>query len=215
LVADLRRAAAPLGAALVVGVGNPDRGDDGAGPAVVEELRRIGATGGRPDVAQPPSAVSLPRSEGLAVLDAGDAPERYLGPMAESGAAVVVFVDAVDFGGEPGQAALLEERDLPRRSCVTHRSSLGLVMRYLQEQAGQGSLLLGIQPGSVAVGQGLTPAVRTAVTGVAAAISEALGVAASECEEGREDAPPCHCEPFDCAQSLPRVERGGKLRAAK
>ena len=193
MVADLRRAAGPPGAALVVGVGNPDRGDDGAGPAVVEELSRV--------------------AKGLRVLDAGDAPERYLGPMAESGAAVVVFVDAVDFGGEPGQAALLEERDLPRRSCVTHRSSLGLVMRYLKEQAGQRSLLLGIQPGSVAVGQGLTPPVQAAVKGVTAAISEALGAAANV--KVAEDAPSCHGEPFDCAQSLPRVERGGKLRAAK
>jgi hydrogenase maturation protease len=138
---------------LVVGVGNVDRGDDGAGPAVVEGLA----------------------ATGIKALDVGDAPERYLGPMAESGAQTVVFVDAVDFGGRPGEVVLLEEGEMPVRSCVTHRSSLGLVMRYLREQAGQRSLLIGIQPGSVDAGAELTPPVQAAVAGVAAALGEALG----------------------------------------
>lgn len=134
-------------------MGNPTRGDDGAGPAVVQELS----------------------GSGVPALDAGDSPERYLGPMTESGAEVIVFVDAVDFGGKPGEAALLDERELPRRSCVTHRSSLSLVMRYIREQAGQRSVLIGIQPGSLALGAGLTPPVRRAVKGIAAAVREALG----------------------------------------
>jgi len=140
------------GKALVVGVGNTARGDDGAGPAVVEQL---------------------PES-GLDALDVGDAPERYLGPIAESGAETVIFVDAVDFGGRPGDVVLLEESEVPARSCVTHRSSLGLVMRYLREQAGQRSLLIGVQPGSVDPGRELTPPVRTAIAGVAAALGKAL-----------------------------------------
>ncbi len=180
MIADLRQAV--RGPVLVVGVGNTARGDDGVGPAVVEELRRLTGGHGRGararrecDGAQPPSAVSLPPGEvGFAVLDAGDAPERYLGPMAESGADVVLFVDAVDFGGKAGQALLLEETDLPARSCVTHRSSLGLVMRYLREQAGQRCLVIGVQPGAIAPASGMTPPVRTAVKGIAAAISEAI-----------------------------------------
>ncbi|UCH34319.1 MAG: hydrogenase maturation protease [Armatimonadota bacterium] len=141
------------GEALVVGVGNPDRGDDGVGPAVVEELC----------------------AADVETLDVGDAPERYLGPMTESGARVLVFVDAVDFGRTAGEAVLLEEADLPQRSCVTHRSSLALVMRYAREQAHQRSVLIGVQPGSMEFGQGLTPAVQAAVKAVAAALSEALG----------------------------------------
>jgi hydrogenase 3 maturation protease len=155
LVADLRRAL--RGRALVVGVGNPDRGDDGAGPAVVEALRRMGAA--------------------VSALEVGDTPERYLGPMADSGTTTVVFVDAVDFGGRPGQAVLLEQQDLPRRSCVTHRSGLGLVMHYLREQAGQHCVLVGVQPASLAPGAGLTAPVATAVDAIAAAIREALGPA--------------------------------------
>ena len=169
LVADLRRAL--RGRALVVGVGNAGRGDDGVGPAVVEKLRQWEA----PGVAEP-----SPAGSGLSVLDVGDTPERYLGPMADSGATTVVFVDAVDFGGRPGQAVLLEQQDLPRRSCVTHRSGLGLVMHYLREQAGQHSVLVGVQPASLAPGAGLMPAVATTVDGIAAAIREALGPAVGE-----------------------------------
>lgn len=140
------------GKALVVGVGNAARGDDGAGPAVVEQLQEAGVD----------------------ALDVGDAPERYLGPIAESGAETVVFLDAVDFGGRPGEVVLLKESEVPARSCVTHRSSLGLVMRYLREQAGQRSLLIGVQPGSVDQGPELTPVVRAAVAGLAAALGEAI-----------------------------------------
>jgi hydrogenase 3 maturation protease len=154
LVEDLRRALAAAGGGnvIVVGVGNTTRGDDGVGPAVVEELR----------------------GTAVAALDVGDAPERYLGPITESGAQVVLFVDAVDFGGGAGEAVLLEEQEVPRRSCVTHRSALGLVMRYVREQAGQRSLLIGVQPASIAPGSAMTPPVRRAAKGIAAAVREVL-----------------------------------------
>lgn len=158
LAEDLRRAVRAAGEAgarvraLVVGVGNSARADDGVGPAVVEELR----------------------GSGVKALDAGDAPERCLGPIAQSGAQVVVFVDAVDFGGKAGEAVLLQAPDLPQRSCVTHRSALSLVMRYIREQAGQQSLLIGVQPGSTEFGRGMTPRVEAAVKAIAAAISAAL-----------------------------------------
>jgi hydrogenase maturation protease len=174
LVEDLRQAVRRLralpGRVLVVGVGNPARGDDGVGPAVVEEL--AGWADGCGTVA--PGFVSE-CGEGPAALDVGDAPERYLGPIAESGAGVVLFVDAVDFRGQPGQAVLLQEQDLPARSCATHRSSLGLVMRYLREQAGQHCLVLGVQPATIAPGAAMTDPVRTAISGIAAAIRMALG----------------------------------------
>lgn len=158
LADDLRQAVYAAGEAgasvraLVVGVGNTTRGDDGVGPAVVEELR----------------------DSGVEALEAGDAPERCLGPITQSGAPVVVFVDAVDFGGKAGEAVLLRASDLPQRSCVTHRSGLSLVMRYIREQAGQQSLLIGVQPGSIEFGQRMTPRVGAAVKAIAAAISAAL-----------------------------------------
>lgn len=168
LAQDLRRILRAVGAgrALVVGIGNQTRGDDGVGPAVVEELK----------------------GSGVAALDAGDAPERYLGPMAESGAAVVVFVDAVDFGGEAGEAALLTPEDLPQRSCVTHRSGLALVMRYLREQAGQQSLVIGVQPASLAPGAKLSAQARRAAAAIAAALEEVLRPTAGQAGSGRSRA---------------------------
>jgi len=160
LAQDLRRAV--RGRALVVGVGNSARSDDGVGPAVVEELK----------------------GSGVEALDVGDAPERYLGPIAESGAAAVVFVDAVDFGGGAGEAVLLEPGELPQRSCVTHRSGLALVMRYLREQARQQSLVIGVQPASLAPGAALSPEARRAVAGIAAALKDALGPTAGGAGSG-------------------------------
>jgi len=68
----------------------------------------------------------------------------------------------------------LQAGDLPQQSCVTHRSGLSLVMRYLREQAGQESLVIGVQPGSLEFGEPMTPPVAAAVGAIAAALTSAL-----------------------------------------
>jgi len=79
--------------ARILGIGNPLRGDDGVGVAVVEHLR----------------ACLLPAD--VEVVDGG------LGGMALldcfEGVSRVILVDAADFGGEPGAFRILDLHDLP------------------------------------------------------------------------------------------------------
>jgi hydrogenase maturation protease len=74
-----------MAAQAVVALGNPFRGDDGVGPAVVEALEDR-------DLAD------------LDLLDLGDATFELLYVLADHDAAVIV--DAVDFGGDPGDVAV-------------------------------------------------------------------------------------------------------------
>ena len=60
----------------IVGVGNPLRGDDGFGPAVVSALR-------------PSSAIRL--------FDVQAVPESYLVPIVKSNCPGILFVDAADY----------------------------------------------------------------------------------------------------------------------
>lgn len=129
------------GRVLLLAIGNTMRGDDGAGPRLLERLKA--------------------EAKGdLLGIDAGPAPERHFGEIEDLKPESIVLLDAVDWGGEPGEAAFFEEESLPSRACTTHDVSLKLVMRYLRLQTGARVGLLGIQPAQTALGAKMTPAVE-------------------------------------------------------
>lgn len=149
--------------ALLVGMGNPDRGDDGVG---IEVARRVAATG-RP---------------GIEVLEVVD-PSTLLDTWA--GADRVVVVDAVTSGRAPGAVFTLDavEGGLPTGGWAaggTHALGLAAAVEL--------SRVLGRLPGSLAVvgvevdaarataaqGEGLSPAVAAAVEPAVAAVLWAL-----------------------------------------
>lgn len=129
---DLRE---QLGAALrgrvaVVAVGNPAHGDDGAGLLLAEKLREAGC----------PS-----------VHVAGTSPERVLRWLAREGSNTVLFLDAVDFHGQPGSVIFLNSAAIKTRfpQISTHKLSLGLLARLIEQEGKTGVWLLGIQPESL------------------------------------------------------------------
>jgi hydrogenase 3 maturation protease len=138
--------------ALVVGVGNPLRGDDAAGSAIAAAL--------------------APRFAGRAI-DAGPVPESYLGPLLGAGDRPVVFVDVVAHGAEPGAWCLLPVSDLAVRHASTHRSSLRLLAEFLEGQ-GVRAWVLGIQPLQLDVGAPLSPAVAGAAADLTGLLTAAL-----------------------------------------
>jgi len=136
------------GKALIMGIGNPLRGDDGAGPRLIESLRESG-------------------SKSL-LIDAGSAPERHLGEVKAAAPECVLLVDAVDFGGNPGEVRLFSREELGDwRPLSTHRLPLRLVMEYLEEETKARVLLLGIQPHLESFGQCLSVPVRQTVEALA------------------------------------------------
>jgi hydrogenase 3 maturation protease len=134
---------------LVLGVGNPLRGDDAAGPLVCERL-------------DSPSAV-----------DCADAPERYVGLAGGEGVERVLLVDAADFGGRAGDIAFLAADDLVERFGTTHDSGLAVLSRFIQEEYGKPVAVLGIQPGDTRFGAQVCAAVRDAVETVSALLKSA------------------------------------------
>ncbi|MFI5371894.1 MAG: hydrogenase maturation protease [Candidatus Eisenbacteria bacterium] len=134
---------------VVVGVGNRLRGDDGAGPAVVERLAGAGRD---------------------RVIDAGTTPENFLGPLLERAPGVVLFVDAADLGEPPGATVLAPVAELAGRIDSTHAPSLRLVADILASY-GIESWLLGIQPARTTPGVRLHPEVAAAVDTAAESIA--------------------------------------------
>ncbi len=136
----------------VVGVGNFLKGDDGAGPALVALLAGRGAA--------------------FPIVDASEVPENYGGWVVKQGLDAVVFVDAVDFGGAPGEWRLIPVAELMHSASSTHRLSLHFLIRYLTEQWKGDAILAGVQPKSMKLGEELSPEVVAGIGELAEALLE-------------------------------------------
>jgi hydrogenase 3 maturation protease len=156
------------GRVVVMGIGNPERGDDGAGLRVAELL--AGSLEGVD-----------PDGRRVTVLLAGDVPESFLGPATAARPDVILLVDAADMRAEPGSAALLEPEDLPGGTAFTHRTPLTLVAAFLSLETGADILLLAIQPRSLEWGDPMTPEVEETVRHLADVLAEVLHGEAVAC----------------------------------
>ena len=126
----------------VVGVGNPDRGDDGFGLRLAEWLRHHGA----PDI-----------------ILAERTPERWVGTLARGGFRTVLFLDAVRMGADHGAAVFLPSVEIVARypQVSTHAVSLGTLARLSETDGPTRVFLLGVQPRSLGPEADLSEPVRT------------------------------------------------------
>jgi hydrogenase maturation protease len=74
----------------------------------------------------------------------------------------LIFLDAVDFGGEAGSAVLLNSDEMAARypQISTHKISLGLLAKWAEANGTTKAWLLGVQPESLKPGGELTPTVQ-------------------------------------------------------
>ncbi|MGD0574267.1 MAG: hydrogenase 3 maturation endopeptidase HyCI [Anaerolineales bacterium] len=128
--------------AVILGVGNPLRGDDGFGPSLARRLQaNVRAT----------------------VINAEEVPENYLGTIVAAEPQVVMIVDAVELGLQPGDMAIVEADNLGGTGLSTHSASLSLSARFIQSETHAEVFLLGVQPLATAVGASLSPPVEAAI----------------------------------------------------
>ncbi len=137
----------------ILGVGNELNGDDGAGVRVVREL-----------------TARLPATPGVLLLDGGTAPENYTGPLRRFRPELVLEIDAAELGASPGTAAWLDWRDADGLSASTHTLPPSVLAKFLVGELGCQVALIGIQPGTLEMGQGLSPEVLRGVADLAEAL---------------------------------------------
>ena len=134
---------------VIIGVGNRLRGDDAVGCAVIDELAGL---------------------EGAALFDVGSSPENYIEPVARLKPARILFVDACDFGGKPGEFRLFsraEFEELAYGLLSTHTLPLHLTAEMLAQETKASIELLGVQPLSIEFNQPLSEPVRSGLPAVA------------------------------------------------
>lgn len=143
----------------VIGVGNRMRGDDGVGSVIAERLQ------------------GLARGN-LLVIDAETVPENYLGILLDSKPEVVLFIDAVDFGGEAGEWALVPLSVLGDKVPTTHTVSLKLLGQIL-ESNGIECLLLAIQPKQIGFGAPMSEEVASTAERIVQVLAQVFDLTVS------------------------------------
>lgn len=113
---------------LIIAIGNYLRSDDGAGPRILDKLKE---------------------TERVQLLNAETNIERYIEPIQQSGADVLLFIDCVHFGKEPGHAELLPIDKIEDHTLHSHNISLKRIREFFSIPA----YVLGIQPGSMKVSE--------------------------------------------------------------
>lgn len=124
------------GKVIVLGIGNTLRSDDGLGSILANRIKD-----------------RVP----FLVWDVGVSPENYLGKIVKEKPDTVVIIDAVDFGGLPGEFRVLEAEDIKTTNLFsTHNASIEILINYLQTHLKVDIIILIIQPKSLALGNELT-----------------------------------------------------------
>ena len=144
------------GRVVIVGIGNSLRGDDGAGPALIREMR--------PLVSEENSKITL--------IDAGEAPENYLQKILDPEPDTILLVDAADFKAPPGSFRSIESQESLEQGLSTHNASLKLTIDFLKMSTGAEILLLGIQPENTYLGESLSGPVRNTIKKIALSLAE-------------------------------------------
>ncbi len=129
----------------VVGVGSEMRGDDAAGMKVVRRLRE------------------MLNSPNLLFIEGGVAPENFTSQIRRFEPSHVIFIDATDFGAEPGEVVLAEPEAITGQSVSTHTMPLSILAKYIREQTGAKIALLGIQPARAQMGVEMSGAVKDSI----------------------------------------------------
>lgn len=142
----------------VIGIGNAVMGDDGIGPRLVAELEG-----------------SVP---GVDLIDLGTSGMRLVHVLAVYGA--VIIIDSGDMGLSPGEFRLFSPEEVvslkETRSYSLHDWD---VMRSIEisRQLGEAPeriLILAVQPGSVDMGEGLSPEVEAGIPRYRAELKEVV-----------------------------------------
>ena len=141
------------GKVVIVGVGNIIRGDDGFGPKLIERIKN---------------------SARVVCLDAGVAPENYLGKIIKESPDTVLIIDTVHLGKNPGECEILKGEDIAKCGFATHDISPVMFIEYLTKETKANIYMLGVQPQSIDLGFEISAKLKEVLDEVSGKILEVV-----------------------------------------
>jgi len=127
-----------LGKVVILGMGNTLRSDDGVGSILVNRIKD-----------------KIPHL----TYDGNSSPKNYLGKIIKDKPDNILIIDAVDFGGLPGEFRVLEGENIETVNFFsTHNASISLAINYLKKTLTRVDIIiLAIQPKTITFGDNLSP----------------------------------------------------------
>lgn len=141
---------------IILGVGNPLRGDDAVGLEILRRLR------GR-----------VPRN--VRLIYGGTSPENFISKISRLRPSHVLIIDAAIFGGEPGEARLIPPEQVPDETISTHTIPISVLASLIQKETNAKVMLLGIEPKNLGLGEGMSQEVSRAIELCAIDLISVLG----------------------------------------
>jgi hydrogenase 3 maturation protease len=99
--------------AVILGIGNRLKGDDGVGSIIAEKLKE------------------KIKNENLLIIDAENKPENYIGIINKFSPSFILIIDAIDFKSSPGDFKIFSINQLKDTTISTHNFSLPLFKKLL------------------------------------------------------------------------------------
>lgn len=140
---------------VILGVGNPLRGDDSLGLEILKRLRG-----------------KVPRN--VRLIYGGMAPENFIGKIKRLKPSHVLIVDAALFGGKPGEAKLILPEQITDETISTHTISLNLLASLILRETNAKVILLGIEPKNLGLGEEMSQEIKEAVERCARTLIELI-----------------------------------------
>ena len=141
---------------VVLGIGNPLRGDDALGLDILKILKGKVST-----------------SVGL--IECQTTPENFTGKIKRLKPSHVLMIDAACFGANPGRARLVPPEKIAGVAVSTHAMPLHMLAEILEKSVGAKVVLLAVQPKIVDFGEGLTPELEGALKKIGEQLLGVLG----------------------------------------
>jgi hydrogenase 3 maturation protease len=130
--------------AVVIGVGNELKADDGIGLRVAKELQK-----------------ELAGKDTLVIP--AEVPENHIQPIAKFRPDMLVLVDSADFKGKAGEIRAIRDDEISKVFTNTHSVPLILLLEAIRKQSPKTrTIFMGIQPKSTEFGRPMSREVRAA-----------------------------------------------------
>lgn len=140
---------------VVLGIGNPMRGDDAVGIEIVKLLK-----------GKVPKNVKL--------LECQTVPENFIGEIKRFNPSHVLMIDAAHFEANPGEARLIPPERISGIAFSTHNIPLYVLAEILRETIGAKVLLLAVQPKTTEFGEEVTPEIKNAAKNIIKTLLDVL-----------------------------------------
>jgi hydrogenase 3 maturation protease len=129
--------------AVIVGVGNELKADDGIGLRVAKQLHE--------DI-KSPEILIIP----------ADVPENWIQPIIKFSPELLVLIDTADFKGKTGEVRAIRDEEISKIFTNTHSIPLVLFLESIKKKVRVRTVFIGIQPKTTQFGKPMSPQVREA-----------------------------------------------------